>query len=105
MSYDDELKSNNYSTPKRCAKALKKYLTDSNSHILDIGCGTGLSGQEILNVGFKNVDGTDFSDKMLYEAKKKSIYKSLFNLDFLISGVVPILNISSLNIVEEIFFV
>ena len=37
MSYDDELKSNNYSTPKRCAKALKKYLTDSNSNILDIG--------------------------------------------------------------------
>ena len=81
MSYDDELKSNNYSTPKRCAKALKKYLTDSNSHILDIGCGTGLSGQEILNVGFKNVDGTDFSDKMLYEAKNKNIYKRLFNLD------------------------
>ena len=42
MSYDDELKSNNYSTPKRCAKALKKYLIHSNSHILDIGCGTGL---------------------------------------------------------------
>ena len=81
MSYDDELKSNNYSTPKRCAKALKKYLTDSNSHILDIGCGTGLSGQEILNVGFKNVDGTDFSDKMLFEAKNKNIYKGLFNLD------------------------
>ena len=81
MSYDDELKSNNYSTPKRCANALKKYLTDSNSHILDIGCGTGLSGQEILNVGFNNVDGTDFSDKMLYEAKNKNIYKRLFNLD------------------------
>ena len=81
MSYDDELKSNNYSTPKRCAKALKKYLTDSNSHILDIGCGTGLSGQEILNVGFNNVDGTDFSDRMLYEAKNKNIYKRLFNLD------------------------
>ena len=81
MSYDDELKSNNYSTPKRCAKALRKYLKNTNSYILDIGCGTGLSGQEILNVGFNNVDGSDFSEKMLYEAKKKNIYKKLFNLD------------------------
>ena len=81
MSYDDELKSNNYSTPKRCANALRKYLIDSNSHILDIGCGTGLSGQEILNVGFNNVDGTDFSDKMLYEAKNKNIYKRLININ------------------------
>ena len=81
MSYDDELKSNNYSTPKRCAKALRKHLKNTNSYILDIGCGTGLSGQEILNIGFNNVDGSDFSEKMLYEAKKKNIYKKLFNLD------------------------
>ena len=69
MSYDDELKSNNYSTPKRCAKALRKYLKNTNSYILDIGCGTGLSGQEILNIGFNNVDGSDFSEKMLYWPK------------------------------------
>ena len=31
MSYDDELKSNKYSTPKRCAKALKKYMP--NMHL------------------------------------------------------------------------
>ena len=62
MSYDYELKLNNYATPKRCANALSKYLKDTNSYILDIGCGTGLSGQEIFNVGFNNVDGSDFSE-------------------------------------------
>ena len=81
MSYDDELKSNNYSTPKRCANALRKYLRDTNSLILDIGCGTGLSGQEIINVGFNNVAGSDFSEKMLFEAKNKNIYKKVFYLD------------------------
>ena len=67
---------NNYATPQRCAEALRKYLKDKNFHILDIGCGTGLSGQEILNVGFNNVDGSDFSENMLYEAKKK--YMNVF---------------------------
>ena len=56
ISYDDELKLNNYATPQRCAEALRKYIRDPNSYILDIGCGTGLSGQEILNVGFNNID-------------------------------------------------
>ncbi len=81
MSYDYEIKLNNYKTPQRCAEALSRYLRDKNSYILDIGCGTGLSGQEILNAGFNNVDGSDFSEKMLHEAKNKNIYKKLFNLD------------------------
>ena len=72
---------NNYVTPKRCAEALRKYIKNSNSYIFDIGCGTGLSGQEILNIGFNNIDGSDFSEKMLFEAKNKNIYKKLFSLD------------------------
>ena len=72
---------NNYATPQRCAEALRKYIRNPNSYILDIGCGTGLSGQEILNVGFNNIDGSDFSEKMLFEAKNKNIYKKLFSLD------------------------
>ena len=30
-----------------------------NMKILDVGCGTGLLGQELLKLGFKNIYGTD----------------------------------------------
>ena len=43
--------------------------------ILDIGCGTGLLGQEILSKGFVKIDGTDFSTKMLEKAAEKNIYQ------------------------------
>ena len=56
-------------------------MQDKNSEIIDIGCGTGLSGQEIILKGFNNIDGSDFSKKMLEEAKLKKIYQSLFTLD------------------------
>ena len=56
-------------------------MQDKNSEIIDIGCGTGLSGQEIILKGFINIDGSDFSKKMLDEAKLKNIYRGLFTLD------------------------
>ena len=71
MSYDDELKSNNYSTPKRCAKALRKYLRDSNSHILDIGCGGGLISEPLSRLG-ANVTGIDASKKNIQVASLHS---------------------------------
>ena len=56
-------------------------MQDKKSEIIDIGCGTGLSGQEIISKGFNSIDGSDFSKKMLEEAKLKKIYQSLFTLD------------------------
>lgn len=53
-------------------------MKDKNSEIIDIGCGTGLSGQETILKGFDNIDGSDFSKKMLEQAKLKKIYRSLF---------------------------
>ena len=54
-------------------------MQDKNSEIIDIGCGTGLSGQEIILKGFKNIDGSDFSKKMLEEAKLKK-FIAVFSL-------------------------
>ena len=76
-TYDQEVIENGYATPDRIAKALKEYVSDKSTLILDYGCGTGLSGLALQSVGFKNLDGLDVSKEMVRIAEKKSIYKSL----------------------------
>ena len=63
MSYDEELTNNNYITPKRCSEALERHLFNKQGDILDLGCGTGLSGKEIISKGFNQVDAQIFLKK------------------------------------------
>lgn len=78
-TYDQDVADNGYVTPKRCAKALKKFSKSTSELILDIGCGSGVSGQALVNTGFLRIDGCDFSSEMLAIAKSKSIYRNLMN--------------------------
>ena len=79
--YDNELTQNQYVTPLRCAEVLSNFANNKEIEILDVGCGTGLSGLSLLKFGFKNIDGLDLSKEMLKIASDKKIYKMLFNLD------------------------
>ena len=76
-TYDKEVQENGYVTPQRVANALKEVVRDQSEHILDYGCGTGLSGSALQAVGFENIDGLDVSHEMVILAEKKSIYKDL----------------------------
>jgi predicted TPR repeat methyltransferase len=77
-SYDAEILANGYVTPQRCAKALRSAVSAPTSTLLDLGCGTGLSGQAFLDVGFETIDGSDFSQAMLdAAASKQRIYREL----------------------------
>ncbi|MFL2805936.1 MAG: class I SAM-dependent DNA methyltransferase [Paracoccaceae bacterium] len=76
-SYDQELFINGYITPLRCAKALETVNASKDEKIMDIGCGTGLSGEAFKKLGFTNIDGSDFSNEMLQIAKSKNIYSNL----------------------------
>jgi len=76
-SYDAEIHKNGYVTPQRCAKALASYSTDKTAPHLDIGCGTGVSGEALTAAGFTNLHGTDLSAEMIAQAKQKDIYQSL----------------------------
>ena len=80
-SYDKELTENQYVTPFRCAEVLSDMVDNKKIKILDVGCGTGLSGFSLRKFGFKNIDGLDLSKEMLKIASDKKIYKMLFNLD------------------------
>ena len=58
-------------------KIFHEYLKDSKLKIIDIGCGTGLVGLELKNLGFSNYDGIDISQEMIDIAQGRG-YNSLF---------------------------
>ena len=80
-SYENELNGNRYVTPKRCAEMLIKKVRNTDIRILDFGCGTGLSGEALHSLGFRQIEGLDLSAEMLKLAEKKSIYSRLLNDD------------------------
>ncbi len=76
-SYDDEITENGYATPTRCAEALARHAPDFTKPLLDIGCGTGLSGIAFQKAGFTTLDGNDLSSDMIAQAKARGIYRTL----------------------------
>ncbi len=79
--YDEELAENEYQQPRRCAQALAQHLDDRDARVLDVGCGTGLSGIALEEAGYAHVDGCDFSTGMLEKAFKTGVYSKLFRAD------------------------
>lgn len=75
-SYDAEVAENGYATPARCAEALARH-APLVEPVLDIGCGTGLSGIALRARGFGAVDGADPSPEMLARAEATGAYRSL----------------------------
>ena len=59
-------------------RKLKEYGRQNDVRILDVGCGTGLVGEELQKYGCKNIDGADLSAEMLKLAEAKGIYGSLY---------------------------
>ena len=55
----------------------QEYVKDKKLKIVDVGCGTGLVGQELEKSGFINFDGIDISQEMIDIAYSRG-YKSLF---------------------------
>jgi ubiquinone/menaquinone biosynthesis C-methylase UbiE len=62
-----------------------RFATDQNA-VLDVGCGTGVLGQELRRLGLKFIDGLDISPEMLTQARSKldtvgPIYRHLIEAD------------------------
>ena len=80
-TYDQEVGvDNGYAQPARCAATLAG-VADPCSHVLDVGCGTGLSGLALRASGFTRLDGCDFSPPMLERAAETGVYRQLFEAD------------------------
>lgn len=76
-SYDEELRAAGYASPVRTAAAMAEAVADRRAPLLDLGCGSGLSGEAFRAAGFAVIDGTDFSAEMLAVAEAKGVYRKL----------------------------
>jgi predicted TPR repeat methyltransferase len=80
-TYDEEIMDNGYSSPARTAQALVMCGAQLGAPILDVGCGTGVSGLFLKDAGFNELHGSDFSPEMLTLAKEKQLYSELHQAD------------------------
>jgi predicted TPR repeat methyltransferase len=65
-----------YDTPHRMKQFLHRHAADGAASVLDLGCGTGLMGQQLARSG-RSIDGVDLSPRMLDHARAKEGYRDL----------------------------
>lgn len=80
--YDqDTLDHMGYVGPRISCELLDNYLDSKESRILDAGCGTGLVGEVLTDIGYRKVDAFDYCGEMLDVAKRKDVYEDVFQAD------------------------
>jgi len=70
-----------YVAPRELAEALSRHHAPSEASVLDVGCGTGLTGSCLRELGFSTIDGLDLSAAMLEKAREKGVYRNLMEAD------------------------
>ena len=73
-----------YRTPRELAALLAEagVTADASRRVLDLGCGTGLSGQALAPFAAR-LEGLDLSPRMLAEAARSGLYAALHEADLL----------------------
>jgi len=81
-TYDDDLDSFGYVAPRIGVDRLVQQLHDKSALIHDAGCGTGLVGTLLHQLGYEQLHGSDFSTGMLEKAALTGCYTDLQTADF-----------------------
>lgn len=79
--YDAQMASEDYLSPIGIARSLVKYLPTGKPHVIDIGCGTGLTGLALVEVRPVRLDGLDISPEMINLAMQRGIYQQCMVAD------------------------
>jgi predicted TPR repeat methyltransferase len=77
-----------YKIPQLLRKQLNPFLEKKKYNLLDLGCGTGLSGECFIDIS-KKMTGIDISRNMLNKAKEKACYDFLIEKDIL-DGIIKL---------------
>ncbi len=78
-TYDATLHSWDYTAPSDAARLLVE--RGGIGPVLDVGCGTGLTGQALADLGFEPIDGIDLSVASLQRARARGVYRDLLQVD------------------------
>ncbi|MDA8603219.1 methyltransferase domain-containing protein [Alphaproteobacteria bacterium] len=70
-----------YVSPMKIAALTAQLVPDRAARILDVGCGTGLLATFLMEEGFSQIDGLDYSAEMLDVAKRKGRIVERFEKD------------------------
>lgn len=77
-TYDHDLVDDlGYVADAEACRQFVSLITDRQARILDAGCGTGLVGRRLRQAGYTNIHGSDYSVKMLDQARATGAYQSL----------------------------
>ncbi len=79
-TYNDDLGGWEYRAPSAVASMLAEFRTPL-TQVLDVGCGTGMSGLALRTAGFNSVVGCDLSPKSIELASATGAYASTFEFD------------------------
>lgn len=78
--YNQDMLEWNYTGPIEAAHIFNNYAHDKDMLIFDAGCGSGLVGKALKEVGYSNLQGADLSQTLL-ESIPKNLYKKLSQSD------------------------
>ena len=81
-SYDKNLRDWGYEAPALSARYAFSHAAP-DAVVLDVGCGTGLSGAELNQAGFSTIDGVDFSADSVMKAAARGVYRQVSTIDLL----------------------
>jgi ubiquinone/menaquinone biosynthesis C-methylase UbiE len=79
-TYDDEMLAVGYRHPTICLALLARHLPRDCGPLLDAGAGTGVLGEWLKIVGYRDVEALDISAGMLEVARRRKVYSRLHNL-------------------------
>lgn len=75
--YDRDTLAAGYCLPFQALAWVSRYVKPDTGPVLDAGCGTGLSGPYLGALGYRHVEGLDFSEEMLRLAGSRGAYDDL----------------------------
>lgn len=76
-TYDSETAALGYLLPFLITSWVTRYVPAGEGPLLDAGCGTGLTGPQLVALGYGNIAGLDLSDDMLKIAGLRQAYNDL----------------------------
>ena len=75
--YDQDVMSYGYRSPTIVSALITRYLTPTDGTLLDAGAGTGIVGEILAPLGYKDLVAIDLTQSMLDLANCKGLYRDL----------------------------